>query len=121
MPEFRVYIPESKSGVMYQFKEQFSKEGSSMIVTLMEESLIGKAITDENQGAETARTYDLYFGDIITEREFSRLLGGRKSAEAAVINRCAELSRKYPDISGDVIEKFKENHPNFAKITGVSK
>ncbi|MEA5037423.1 hypothetical protein SDC9_20310 [bioreactor metagenome] len=121
MPDFRVYVPESKSGIMYQFKEQFGKEGSSMIVTFMEESLTGKSAAPKNPEAETARIFDLYFGDIITEREFSRLLGGRKSAEAAVINRCAELSRKYPDISGDVIEKFKENHPNFAKIIGVTK
>lgn len=121
MPEFRVYIPESKSGVMYQFKEQFGKEGSSMIVTFMEESLTGKMADTENQGAETARIFDLYFGDITNEREFSRLLGGRKSAEAAVINRCAELRRKYPDIADDVIEKFNEKHPNFAKITGVDK
>ena len=121
MPDFRVYVPESKSGIMYQFKEQFGKEGSSMIVTFMEESLTGKSAAPKNPEAETARIFDLYFGDIITEREFSRLLGGRKSAEAAVINRCAELSRKYPDISGDVIEKFNETHPTFAKITGVDK
>lgn len=57
MPEFRVYIPESKSGVMYQFKEQFGKEGSSMIVTFMEEALTGKSVAPENPEAETARTY----------------------------------------------------------------
>ncbi|ABN07626.1 hypothetical protein Mlab_1461 [Methanocorpusculum labreanum Z] len=121
MPEFRVYVPESKSGIIYQFKEQFGKEGSPMIVNFMEESLTGNVAAPENLKAKTARIYDLYFGDITNEREFARLLGGRKSAEAAVINRCAEHSRKYPDISGDVIEKFKQKHPNFAKITGVAK
>ena len=121
MPEFRVYIPESKSGVMYQFKEQFGKEGSPMIVSFMEESLTGKSAVPEKGEEKAARIYDLYFGDIINEREFTRLLGGRKSAETAVINRCEELRKKYSDISSDVIEMFKENHPNFAKITGVSK
>ncbi len=42
MPDYRVYVPESKSQVMYQFKEQFGKEGSSMVVNFMEGSLIGK-------------------------------------------------------------------------------
>lgn len=121
MPEFRVYVPESKSGIMYQFKEQFGKEGSPMIVTFMEESLTGNVDASENLEAKTSRIYDLYFGDITNEHEFARLLGGRKSAETAVINRCAELRKKYSDISSDVIEMFKENHPNFAKITGVSK
>ncbi|WP_319378821.1 hypothetical protein [uncultured Methanocorpusculum sp.] len=121
MPDFRVYVPESKIRVMYQFKEQFGKDGSPMIVTFMEESLNGNVAAPENQEEKTARIYDLYFGDITNEREFVRLLGGRKSAEAAVINRCTELSRKYPDIAGDVIEKFKENHPNYKKITGVIK
>lgn len=79
MPEFRVYIPESKSGVMYQFKEQFGKEGSPMIVTFMEESLTGNVADPKNQGAETARIFDLYFGDITNEREFSVFLAEEKA------------------------------------------
>ena len=116
-----MYVPESKSQVMYQFKEQFGKEGSSMVVNFMEGSLIGKKITVENKNAEIARLYDIYFGDISDEREFTHLLGGRKSAETAVRSRHFELNKKYPDIYEDVIAKFKENHPNLAKNTGFSK
>jgi len=121
MPDFRVYVPESKAAVMYQFKEQFGKEGSPMVLNFMEESIMGKEITAENMGAEIARVYDIYFGDISDEREFTHLLGGRKSAETAVSNRFAELNKKYPDIYLDIIAKFKENYPNLAKNTGVSK
>ena len=119
MPDYKVYIPEAKAPLLYQYKEHFGKNASVMVVEFMENALMGKEITAENMAAEISRVYDIYFGDINDEREFMHLLGGKKSAETAINNRSIELYKKYPDIYLDVIAQFKEQHPNLAKIQGT--
>lgn len=119
MPDYRVYVPETKASVLYQFKEQFGKEGSPMVVNFMEAAITGKEITAENMGTEISRVYKIFFGDIDDEREFIHLLGGKTSASIAIENRSIELYKKYPDIYLDVIEQLKKNHPNLAKTKGI--
>ena len=119
MPDYKVYIPEAKAPILYQYKEHFGKNASCMVVEFMENSLTGKETAAENMGAEISRVYEIYFGDISDEREFIHLLGGKQSAETAINNRSIELYKKYPDIYLDVIAQFKEHHPNLAKSKGI--
>jgi len=119
MPDYRVYIPEAKAPVLYQFKEQFGKDGSPMVVNFMEERLTAAGQTSGNKETEISRIFELYFGDIENERNFIDLLSSRENAEAAVIHRSDELYRKYPELYLDVIAQFKEKYPKFAEIKGV--
>ncbi len=120
MPDYKVYIPEAKAGLLYQYKEQFGKDASPMIVGFMEQSVIQTPKIRENPEETTRFIYEIYFGDIENEREFSDLLGGRENMKAALLNRTAELCKKYPDIYPEVIAQFKENYPRLAKITGMT-
>jgi hypothetical protein len=120
MPDYKVYIPEAKAGLLYQYKEQFGKDASPMIVGFMEQSVVQTPKIRENPEETTRFIYEIYFGDIENEREFSDLLGGRENMKAALLNRTAELCKKYPDIYPEVIAQFKENYPRLAKITGMT-
>ena len=124
MPDYKVYIPEAKAGLLYQYKEQFGKDASAGIVAFMEKALANTSAvsTCRDQAAPSIdHIYETYFGDIENEREFSDLLGGRENMKAALLNRTAELCKKYPDIYPEVIAQFKENYPRLAKITGMTK
>ncbi|WP_319378212.1 hypothetical protein [uncultured Methanocorpusculum sp.] len=115
MPDYKVYVPEAKAAVLYQYKEQFGKGGSGMIVGFME-----NAVGGAREGpVPIDEVYHTYFGDIENERQFLSLFSDRQSAETAILNRSADLFSKHPDIYTDVIAQFKKNHPKFAKIKGV--
>ena len=120
MPDYKVYIPEAKAGLLYQYKEQFGKDASPMIVGFMEQSVDQTPKLRENPEETPRFIYEIYIGDIEHEREFSDLLGGRENMKAALLNRTAELCKKYPDIYPEVIAQFKENYPRLAKITGMT-
>ena len=117
MPDYKVYIPEAKAPLLYQYKEQFGKDASNMIVGFMENAINDPVGT--NPAASIDHIYDIYFGDITDEHEFIHLLGGKQSAETAINNRSIELYKKYPDIYLDVIAQFKEKFPKFANIKGI--
>ena len=121
MPDYKIYIPEAKAPVMYQFKEQFGKESSGMILSFMETSLSRDPVLQkaEDQKPDIGLIYDTFFGDIETEHQFLSLFSDRQSAETAILNRSTDLFSKHPDIYLDVIAQFKKNYPKFAKIKGV--
>ena len=121
MPDYKVYIPEAKAGLLYQFKEQFGKDASPMIVGFMEQSIVQTPKIREKPRETTRFIYEIYFGDIKNEREFSDLLGGRENMKAALLNRTAELCKKYPALYPEVIAQLNKDHPNLAKITGITK
>ena len=115
MPDYKVYVPEAKAAVLYQYKEQFGKGGSGMIVGFMENVVGG---TREGP-VPIDEVYHTYFGNIENERQFLSLFSDRQSAETAILNCSADLFSKHPDIYTDFIAQFKKNHPKFAKIKGV--
>lgn len=115
MPDYKIYIPEAKTAVLYQYKELFGKGGSGMIVGFMENAVGGA----RESHVPIDEVYHKYFGDIENERQFLSLFPDRQSAETAILNRSTDLCSKHPDIYPDVIAQFKKNHPKFAKIKGV--
>jgi len=120
MPDYKVYIPEAKAPLLYHYKEQFGKDASGMIVSFMEQSLTQTPGIRKNSRKTTGCIYEIYFGDIKNEREFSDLLGGRENMKAALLNRTAELCKKYPALYPEVIAQLNKDHPNLAKITGIT-
>ncbi len=123
MPDYKVYIPEAKAGVLYQYKEQFGKDASAGIVVFMEKALAGTSqIGRKNPAAASLDDiYQTYFGDIESENAFLYLFETRESAKLAIKNRADILYKKHPGIYLDVIAQFKENYPKLAKITGIIK
>ena len=124
MPDYKVYIPEAKAPLLYQYKEQFGKDASNMIVGFMENALINTNATinqsSTNQGVPSIdHIYQTYFGDIENEHAFLYIFENRESARLALKNRAEILYKKHPDIYLDVIAQFKEQHPNLAKIQGT--
>ena len=122
MPDYKIYIPEAKAPVMYQFKEQFGKESSGMILSFMETSLSRDPVPQkaEDQKQDPGLIYDTFFGDIESEKAFLYLFDTRESAKLAIKNRLDALYQKHPDLYLDVIAQFKEKYPNLAKITGIN-
>ncbi len=118
MPDYKIYIPEGKAAVLYQYKEQFGKDASGMIVSFMENTVRNSG-SPEPKNSSADEIYETYFGDILTAGDFTDLLGGRQKAENAIVNRSDRLYRQHPGIYSAVIAKFKEKHPNFAKIKGI--
>ena len=116
MPDFKIYIPEAKVAVLYQYKEQFGKDGSGMIMTFMENALNEPG---KEKIASIDTVFDSYFGDIENENSFLYLFETRESAHDALKNRSNALYQKYPDIYLDVIAQFKEKFPKFANIKGT--
>ncbi len=86
MPDYKVYVPEAKAAVLYQYKEQFGKGGSGMIVGFMENALANTDKTGrQNPVASTAHDiYQIYFGDIESEKAFLYLFDTRESAGLAL-------------------------------------
>ena len=123
MPDYKVYIPEGKAPLLYQYKEQFGKDASGMIVGFMEKALENIASIGQQNPAATSDQdiYQIYFGDIESENTFLYLFETRESARLALKNRTDILAKKHPDLYLDVIAQFKENYPRLAKITGITK
>lgn len=122
MPDYKVYIPEAKAPLLYQYKEQFGKDASSMVVGFMEKALENTAFTGKQNPAATSDQdiYQIYFGDIESENAFLYLFETRESAKTALKNRMDILAQKHPDIYLDVIAQFKEHYPKLAKLTGIT-
>jgi len=123
MPDYKVYIPEGKAPLLYQYKEQFGKDASGMIVAFMENALTNTSqIGRQNPAAASIdHIYETYFGDIESENAFLYLFESRESAKLALKNRADILFKKHPGIYLDVIAQFKENYPKLAAITGITK
>ncbi|HJJ30112.1 MAG TPA: hypothetical protein O0W87_03850 [Methanocorpusculum sp.] len=123
MPDYKVYIPEAKAPLLYQYKEQFGKDASAGIVAFMEKALANTASIGQQNPAASSQNdiYQIYFGDIENENAFLYLFETRESAKLALKNRTDILAKKHPDIYLDVIAQFKENYPRLAKITGITK
>jgi len=123
MPDYKVYIPEAKAPLLYQYKEQFGKDASVMIVGFMENALAGAGQIEQKKPAATSidHIYETYFGDIESEKAFLYLFDTRESAKLALKNRTDILYKKHPGIYLDVIAQFKENYPKLAAITGITK
>ncbi|NCB27675.1 MAG: hypothetical protein EOM62_19820 [Bacteroidia bacterium] len=123
MPDYKVYIPEGKAPLLYQYKEQFGKDASTMIVAFMEKALAGTSQIGRQNPATASLNdvYQTYFGDIESEKAFLYLFETRESAKLALKNRADILYKKHPGIYLDVIAQFKENYPKLAAITGITK
>ena len=119
MPDYKIYVPEAKAPILYQFKEQFGKDASGMIADFIETSVMD-AGTREQDLFPTDEIYDIYFGDIESEKACLYLFETRESAKLAIKNRLDALYQKHPDLYLDVIAQFKEKYPNLAKITGIN-
>ena len=122
MPDYKVYIPEAKAPLLYQYKEQFGKDASPRIVAFMEKALTNAGqIGRQNPAASTAHDiYQIYFGDIESEKAFLSLFETRENAKLALKNRTDILYKKHPGIYLDVIAQFKKTYPKLAKITGIT-
>ena len=120
MPDYKIYIPEAKAPVLYQFKEQFGKDASGMIVDFIE-NVLRDAGSSETITCSADQIHQTYFGDIESEKAFLYLFDTRESAKLAIKNRLDALYQKHPDIYLDVLAQFKETYPNLAKITGIIK
>ena len=119
MPDYKVYIPEAKAPLLYQYKEQFGKDASSMVVGFMETALAAAA--KQNPAATSDQDiYQIYFGDIESENAFLYLFETRESAKLALKNRMDILAQKHSDIYLDIIAQFKEHYPKLAKLTGIT-
>ena len=120
MPDYKVYIPEGKAPLLYQYKEQFGKDASSMIVSFMENAL-ANTTGQPNPAASAPETiYQTYFGDIESENAFLCLFETRESVRLAIKKRTDTLAKKHPGIYPGVIAQFKENYPKLAKIAGIT-
>lgn len=119
MPDYKVYIPEAKAPLLYQYKEQFGKDASGMVVGFMENALANASAASSSKDPATLsldQIYETYFGDIENENTFLCLFETRESARSALKNRVEILSRKHPGICPDVLAQFRKNHPKLAKI-----